>query len=177
VPLTTKVSLNVQAALSSPLDLVTASAPLVQNYLQNLANGVGAGQADRVFSDTRTLTASANEDLDLAGALLDATGGPFSVTRIKMLLVRAADANVNNVLVGGAAANGWATLLTPAATGQIILRPGALFLALAGSVVSGGAGDATGYVVTPGTGDLLRITNGGAGTSVNYDIIAIGCST
>ena len=32
----------------------------------------------------------------------------------------------------------------------------------------------TGWTVTPATGDLLRILNGGAGTPVTYDIMIIG---
>jgi hypothetical protein len=31
-----------------------------------------------------------------------------------------------------------------------------------------------GITVTPATGDLIHITNGGAGTNVTYDVVIIG---
>lgn len=134
----------------------------------SLASGTAAGQADRVWSDTRTLAASANEDLDLAGALADAFAVAAVFVRVKGIYIAAAAANTNNVVIGAAASNPWATLLS--ATGTVTLRPGAALLVVAGSA------DATGYAVTAGTGDLLRITNSAAGTSVTYDIVVIGAS-
>ena len=50
------------------------------------------------------------------------------------------------------------------------IRPGGSLALIAGS------GDATGYVVTAATADILRFTNGGAGSSVTYDVIIFGCS-
>ncbi len=133
-----------------------------------LADGTAAGQADRMFEDTRTLSASANEDLDLAGVLTDRLGNTITFARVKGLYIAASAANTNNVVVGAAASNQWATLLNT--TGTLQIKPGAAFLYRTGAL------DATGHTVTAGTGDLLRITNGGAGTSVTYDIIIIGCS-
>lgn len=166
--LDTKVQVAVVGNLARALDLATASVPLAKTYQTVLADGFAAGQADKIFHDTRTLTASSNEDLDLAGVLADPLGLTLTFARIKALIVAAAATNVNNVVVGAAASNAWATLL--GATHTITLRPGAVFAAVAG------VADATGYAVTAGTGDLLRVTNGGAGTSVSYDIIVIGAS-
>lgn len=134
----------------------------------DLINGTGAGAADRVFADQRTINASSNDDLDLAGVLTDALGTALTFLRIKLLYIRAADANVNNVVVGAAASNQFATLLNT--TGTVTLRPGSFLIAANGSA------DATGWAVTAGTGDLLRVANSGAGTSVNYDIAVVGCS-
>ena len=134
----------------------------------SLTNGTAAGQADRLWSDTRTLAASANEDLDLAGALLDAFGTAAVFARVKGLYIAAALGNTNNVVVGAAASNAWATFLN--ATGTMTIRPGGGVMLVAGSA------DATGHLVTAGTGDLLRIANSGAGTSATYDIVVIGTS-
>ncbi len=134
-----------------------------------LANGTGAGQADRLFADTRTLSASGTEDLDLAGSLADAFGTAQVFARIKAIAIRAAAGNTNNVLVSRPASNGLASLFS-AAGDQLILRPGTLFL------VAAGVDDATGYAVTAGTGDLLTITNSAGSTTVEYDIAVIGCS-
>jgi hypothetical protein len=133
-----------------------------------LTTGTGAGQADRLYAATRTIGASSNEDLDLAGVLLDEFGAAITFARVKTLFVQAAAANVNNVVVGAAAATQWATLLNT--TGTVTLRPGAGFLAYAGTA------DATAYVVGAGASDFLRVANSGAGTSVTYDIVIIGAS-
>ncbi|WP_158719322.1 hypothetical protein [Streptomyces sp. NBRC 110035] len=155
--------------LTSALDLGTGKAAQSLSRSMSLASGTGAGKADRIFSDRRTLAASASEDLDLAGVLLDAFGATITFARVKGLVIAAAAGNSNNVVVGAAAATPWATLL--GATHTLTLRPGA-FLA-----VGTGAADAIGYAVTASTGDLLKVANSGAGTSVTYDIHIIGSST
>ncbi|WP_282698228.1 hypothetical protein [Streptomyces sp. CC208A] len=146
----------------------TTRAPQSLARSMSLADGTGAGKADRVWSDRRTLAASGSEDLDLADVLLDAFGGAISFARVKGIVIAAAAGNTNNVVVGNASANAWAPLL--GATGTVTLRPGA-FLA-----VGTGAADATGYAVTASTGDLLKIANSGAGSTVTYDIHVIGAS-
>lgn len=163
------LSVGAAATLASTLDLAESTSKMSEVYKAILTNGTAAGQVDRLWSDTRTLAASANEDLDLAGALLDALGGPAVFARVKGLIIAANPANVNNIVVGNATTNGFATFFG-AATHTLVLRPGSVFALLAGTA------DATGYAVTAGTGDLLRVTNGGAGTSVTYDVIALGTS-
>lgn len=167
--LTSRLNLSISANLASALDLVTAQAPLLKTYETVLASGTGAGQADKVFSDTRTLTASSTEDLDLAGVLTDAFGASLTFVKIKALIVSAAAANTNNVLVGGVAA-GLSSIIVPQTTGIVTVRPGAVFAVFAG------AADATGYAVTATTADLLHVANSSSGTSVTYDIIVIGTS-
>lgn len=162
-------NLQVVASLLTSLDLADASVPLAKTYKAAMVNGVAAGQADTVWHDQRTIAPSSNDDLDLAGVLAGLLGGTVTFARIKGILVAASSANANNVVVGAAAANPWATLL--GATHTLQVRPGAAFCAFAGE------GDSTGYAVTAGTGDILRIANGGAGTSVTYDIILVGAST
>ncbi|MCX5229674.1 hypothetical protein [Streptomyces sp. NBC_00233] len=166
--LTSSMSIAVDGTLTSALDLSTVSSPVTVRAATTWQSGTGAGKADRMFSDRRTLAASATEDLDLAGVLLDAFGAAITWARVKGLYIRAADANVNNVVVGNASSNAWAALL--GATGTITLRPGASF------GVTVGAADATAYAVTAGTADLLKVANSGAGTSVSYDVVIIGAS-
>lgn len=168
MPVQSSLSMAATVTQSRALDLTTTSDPLMFRQAVNLASGTGAGQADKVFHDRRTLAASAAEDLDLAGVLLDAFGAAITFVRVKGLFITAAAANANNVVVGADATNPWATLLN--ATGTITLRPGASFGAMAG------AADGTAYAVTAGTGDLLQVANSGAGTSVTYDIVIVGAS-
>lgn len=166
--LTASVRLALAARLTAVGDLGTPTYPISLDTTVNLADGVAAGQANRIFTDTRTLAASATEDLDLAGALADGLGGVAAFARVKVLMLVAAAGNTNNVLIGRASANGLATLF--GAVGAVVLRPGAAFCVIADDV------DAIGYAVAAGTGDLITVSNSGAGSSVSYDIVAIGAS-
>jgi hypothetical protein len=166
VALASRITLSVESNLTSVLDLLTATAPLVYSSQIDLATGVGQSQADMQWSDTRTLTPSATEDLDLAGVLVGPLGTTLTFARIKGLFVRAAAANTNNVVISRPAANG--VPLFSAASDALPVMPGGWF----GWV----APNATGVAVTPATGDLITVTNGGAGTSVTYDVIVLGAS-
>jgi hypothetical protein len=165
--LSASLSLAASVSQTKALDLTTAADPLMFRRAVNLGDGTAVGKADRVFHDRRTLAASATEDLDLAGVLTDAFGAAITFVRIKGLFISAAAANSNNVVVG-AATNAWATLLS--ATGTLTLRPGASVGAIAGPA------DATAYAVTAGTGDLLKVANSGAGSTVTYDVVIVGAS-
>jgi hypothetical protein len=166
--LSTTVRASISARQTSALDLGSAAASISAADEVSYADGAGAGQANRAWQDTRTLAASATEDLDLAGTLTDAFGATVTFARVKAIRIKAAPDNTNNVVVGAASSNAWASLLN--ATGTLTLRPGA-FVELAVSEA-----DATGYAVTAGTGDLLKVANSGAGSSVSYDIVIIGAS-
>lgn len=168
MPLSSRLAIAASADLTTVLDLGTASAPASVSRSVTLGSGTGAGKADRVFHDRRSVNASSSEDLDLAGVLVDAFGQTITFARIKGLIISAAVANANNVVIGAAASNPWATLL--GATHTLTLRPGATVAVMAG------AADATGYAVTAATGDLLKVANSGAGTPVSYDILIIGAS-
>lgn len=168
--LSSLVSVNVGGALSASLDLsASAAVTLAKAYSASLSTGTAAGQADKIYFDNNTLSASATLDVDLAGALTDALGNAATFARVKAIVVAAAAGNTNNVIVGGAASNGFVTPFG-GATHTVTVRPGGFL------VLACGIGDATGYVVTAATGDLLRISNSGAGTSVTYDLVVIGAS-
>lgn len=165
--LTTTVGVTVDGIYTKAGDLSTAQDALSKKYGSYFASGTGVGKADLRFADTRTLTASATEDIDLAGVLVDIYGAVLTFAKIKAIIISAAAANTNSVVIG-AGTNPWITALN--ATGTITLRPGATMALFAG------AADATTYAVTSATGDILKVTNGGAGTSVTYDIVIIGSS-
>lgn len=160
------MAFSAAATQSTALDLTTATAPVQYRKANTLTNGTGANQADLIFTDTRTLAASATEDLDLAGVLVGAFGATLTFARVKGLFIVAAVGNTNNVNVTRPAANGVPLFL--AASDGVAVRPGG-WIGLS-------APDATGYPVTAATGDLVTITNSAAGTSVTYDVIIIGSS-
>lgn len=167
--LSSKLALKVSANLSSALDLVSPAARLSKLYQSELTDGTAAGMADKVFSDTRTLAASGTENLDLAGSLTDALGAALTFAKIKAIIVHAAAANTNNVIVGGDATTTFFGIFADE-TDAVVVRPGATLALFCGEA------DAAGYAVTAATADLLKITNSGAGTGVTYDIIIIGTS-
>jgi hypothetical protein len=167
--LTARATANVALGVRNTADLGSDSGNRSLSLALELANGTGAGQADLAFTDTRTLAASATEDLDLSGALGGLAGSGAQVfARVKLLVVQAAPGNTNNVQMTRPASNGFPLFL--AAGDGIALRPGE-FLILAAD-----DSDATGHAVTAGTGDLLTFTNSGAGTSVSYSVMIVGCS-
>lgn len=159
--------LQLNSTLTNPLDLSTVSSPLSYTKQFAFAQGAGLNASDRIFHDTRTIIASGTDSLDLAGVLVDPFGATITFARIKGILVSAATANVNNVVVG-AGTNAFSTWMT-GTNPTVVVRPGGLLFVL--------APDATAYVVTAATADILQIVNSAAGSSVIYDIVIIGAST
>lgn len=166
--LTSDIGISVSGLLTKAADLSVPSDVMSWRRGYHLESGTTSAKADLRFADTRTLAASATEDLDLAGTLLDSFGQAITFARIKFLVISAASGNANNVIVGGAATNTWVGPFG-AATHTLAVRPGETKVICA-------TGDATAYPVTAGTGDLLKVANSGAGTSVTYDIVIIGAS-
>jgi hypothetical protein len=165
---TSTIKISGSARWQNTVDLGGSSASRLIDVAVSLVDGTGAGQADRAFFDTRQLAASATEDLDLAGTLVDAFGVTQTFARVKLVIVRAHATNTNQVQVTRDADAG--VPLFMAAGDGVSLRPGAVF------ALAAGAADATGYAVTATTGDLLVVTNSGAGSVVDYDIAILGCS-
>lgn len=164
--LSTELLVELDANLTSALDLVTVSSPLALSKRTRLTSGTGLGAADMQWSDTRTLAASATEDLDLAGSLTGPLGTSLTFARVKLIYVTALAANTNDVQVTRPASNGVPLFL--AAGDGLAVKPGGSFL--------WAAPNAAGVAVTAATGDLLTMTNSAAGTSVTYSIVIIGAS-
>lgn len=162
---TTQLNFSLVTDLASTLGLGTAISETAYAKIWQLTNGTGANQAQAVYAAQRTITASSSENLDLNGTLLDAFGATVAITKVKAILIYAAIANTNDVVVGGAGANAWVAPFG-SNTDKINVKPGGIQVLI--------APDANGYAVVAGTADLLKVANGGAGTSVTYDIVIIG---
>lgn len=162
---TASLSMSVSGRQTSVLDQGTVTFPYSLSLAYSLINGTAAGQVDRLFTDRRTLGASAAESLDLAGSLVDAFGATITFVTIKAVIITALAANTNDVQVTRPAANG--VPLFMAASDGIALKPGYGFAWF---------GSGTGVTVTAATGDLLTLTNSAGGTSVTYDIAILGTS-
>ena len=164
--LSATISVVINALLQEPAGVGPSQHQLALSPNNVLSDGIGAGQAKQMYTATRTLAASGTENLDLTGTLVNALGAVLNFTKIKAILITADAANVNNVQVGGAASNGFANWVTAPASAIVNVPPGGMFLLT--------APDANGFGVTATTGDLLKVTNGGAGTPVTYTIVVIG---
>jgi hypothetical protein len=165
--LQTSVQLAVETDLTRTDGLASATATAPWSYGFQWPDGTGANTANRLYQGRRTINASSNEDLDLAAVLTDSYGVAITFARIRAVIVKAAAGNTNNVVVGGAASNAFVGPFG-AATHTVAIPPDGIFMAVAPGT--------TGWAVTAGTGDLLRVANSGAGTSVTYDIFLIGAS-
>jgi hypothetical protein len=163
--LSAKLALALTIVQTKSQDFSATKDSVAKNYEISLLDGSGAGQATTAWHDQRTLSSSANEDLDLSGVLTDAFGDTITFTKIKAIVVSAASANAAAIEVGGAATNALVNFVG-SATDKIKVRPGGLFVIA--------SEDATAYAVTAGTGDLLRITNTSGAASATYDIFVIG---
>lgn len=164
--LSANVKVSINATLTKTADFESASSAIAHALSLAFTDGVAAGNADRIFKDTRTLAASATEDLDLSSTLTNIYGEAVAFADVRAILITAAAANTNNVNVTRPAANGLPLFL--AASDGIAIRPGGAFLWV--------APDATGIPVTAGTGDLLTITNSAGSTGVDYSVTIIGAS-
>jgi hypothetical protein len=158
-----RVAISVEAQMDDVLDVGTAMYPVQFTASSVFTDGTGANQAKKIFTDTRTLSASATESLDLFGSLVDAYGVTMNAAKLKGIVVTAAAANTNSVQVTRPAANG--VPLFMAASDGIALTPGASFCAV--------FPDANGVAVTASTGDLITFTNSAGSTSVTYTLILI----
>lgn len=166
--LKTKLAVQLDASLTSALDLASAVSDIGKGWQFNLASGTTSGKADVLWHDERTLAASGTEDLDLAGTLTGLLGGTVTFAKVKGVLVYADDGNTNDVVIGGASANGW---LGPFgdATDTVAVKPGGLLVMMAPGTAGLGS-------VTAATADLLHVANGSSGSGVTYQIIIVGTS-
>lgn len=134
----------------------------IEKVLSLVEGTAATNQANLLFADTRTIAASGNEDIDLAGSLTGAFGAVITAAEVIAIFVSAAEANVNNVNVTRPASNGFIGPFLAASDG-LSVKPGEWALLASQS----------GWAVTAATGDLLNVANSGSGTGVTYDILIV----
>ncbi|SFI31469.1 hypothetical protein [Nitrosomonas sp. Nm34] len=131
--------------------------------------GSGANQANKVFTDTRTIGASSTETIDLTWTTLDAIAKRLNLTKIKALILVASENNSNDILLGSNSLNNPITSFFGAANDRLRIKPGGMIALI--------APDANGYAVVQGAADKLDIANDGAGSPVTYTILIMGVSS
>jgi hypothetical protein len=144
-------------------DAVTSGSNSFPTLTRTITDGTGAGQCNKWYRAYRTLAAGAADNLDLAGSLLDPFGNTLTFTGIKYIAIAliSASANGTNKLTIGNATNPWVGPMGASGTIDVF---DALELYHPGT---------SGWAVTAGTGDILKINNGGA-ASITYCILIAG---
>jgi hypothetical protein len=132
----------------------------------SLGFGTLSGLANNLLCQQRSVGAGLNDDLDLAGSLLNDLGEAFVLSRVKLLVISiVAPDGTKKLRVGPQGlANAWqgpfggvtAPCYKEVTHWELIVNE-----------------PVAGYLVTPGTADLLRVNNPGAG-SVTYNILLAG---
>lgn len=161
--LTASIKIALAVLSTGSLDIERLTSQIDRTWKIDLTDGTGAGQANMLFSDTRTLASNTSESLDLAGGLTPAFGPAITFTKTKLILVAADPANTTNLTIGNVT-NG---IVAPfgAATHSLLVPPGGFVLIA--------TPDNTAFGVTAGTGDLLKIANA-SGAAANYDVVILG---
>jgi hypothetical protein len=158
------IALQIQGILQNTRDLGSANVTETLAQRVTITNGATANKATQVWADTRALTASGTEAIDLSGALTNGVGGTVAFTRVIGLGVVASSSNGSTITLGGAASNAW-EVWAGAAGDTVKVRPGgALFLT---------APDATGLVVATNA-DQLKVLNDSTAATASYSILLIG---
>lgn len=165
--LKTKMRFEVEAEQTGASGVSQLESHSVIQHMIQLLDGTAAGQANKIHSAALNIAASGNLDVDLAGVLTDVFGGSLTFARLKAIIVRAVAGNVNNIVVGNAAAN---PFIGPFGLGThtVQVRPNGLLVLM--------CQDAVGWPVVAATGDLLRLANSGAGSAVLGDLVLVGSS-
>ena len=162
--LTTSLSAAISGTYTATAGRAQDDYPISLTHRQSFATGVAALQCDKVYDQERTVATS--ETLDLAGVLTDVFGAALTFVKIRAIMVEADAANVNDVVVGGAGSNAWVGPFG-ANTHTVAIQPGDMWMMTAAT---------TGWTVTPGSGDLLKVLNSSSGASVKYRIVIVGTS-
>lgn len=161
--LNTEVLLRVRATQQSDIDLATRVVRHALEFETTLADGAGAGKANKIWSDRRTLAGGANETLDLS-ALTDAFGGALAFTGIKLMKIIAGDANGDDLAIGGGMSEQFIAWVGDA-TDIVNVPPGMPFVIMNTS--------AAGFAVGNNASDKLKIENLGS-VEATYEIILVG---
>jgi hypothetical protein len=134
------------------------------DYALALSPGTaGVDEADLLYHATLQLAASANADLDLAGALADALGTTIAAAEVVAIIIEADEGNTNTVRVGPAAAAG-ALLGFADASDRVGVAPGGILVLT----------NPAGWAVTATSADLINVANSAGGSVVDYTITLIG---
>ena len=97
------------------------------------ASGTGTSQADDTYQDSRTLAASANEDIDLQ-TIVNGNGIALAAVEIAAIMIELPQANAGNLQLNDSATNPWLSWITSSGAtddATMILAPGSIHIMVA----------------------------------------------
>lgn len=165
--LSSEIKVSCGWILREALDLSTVVDSARLEYSRALADGSGADLASIVWHDQRSLAASGNDDLDLAGGLSNTIFGTAvvaSFTKIKAILIVNMSTSSGNSLRVGGASNPFTPPFAGSSTAQVEIGADSALLL---------SSKKDGWNVTAGSGDILRVSNPSLVTIV-YKIAILG---
>lgn len=171
--LTANINAAIQWTFRDALDLTTIVDNSNLSPSVAFADGTSAGQADKIWSDTRTVAGSGNDDLDLTALTNSIFGSTVTINFAKVKAILIVNTNIvagDFLWVGGGGSNEW-TNMFGAAGDKAKLGPGSATTA-PGIFLNCSPTD--GWVVD-GTHKTLRITNGSSNSNT-YKIVIVGTS-
>jgi hypothetical protein len=144
-------------------DMGQKAANVTKQLLAALSDGSGLNQVSKIYADNFSQVQSVNTDLDLNPGLTGAFGTVLFTT-LKGIIVFADSTNPGNLILGNVT-NG---IVAPfgAATHSQAVSPGGVYANLNPS--------ATGWTVTAGTQDLLRIASAATSGTYTGSVILLG---
>tara|TARA_R110002020_G_C16272677_1_gene771226 strand:+ start:559 stop:1059 length:501 start_codon:yes stop_codon:yes gene_type:complete len=131
-----------------------------------LTDGTAAFQSDRCAFDSRTLGASASEDLDLKTMVATAGGAALGLAELRSITIKASATNSDNITVGPGASNGFLGFLADASD-RLIIPPGTTFTI---------AGGQDGKMPVGSSTKTISVTNSSSSASASYSILLLGVS-
>lgn len=170
--LTTSLRVKLATSYTGTNVLGAPTANSVLESVMNLANGVAAGQADIPFFAERSVAASTNDDIDLAGVLTGAFGATITAAKMKVLAIyngnAAGVANLSDLTIG-LGTNPFLGFLGGTLPTIGPIKPGGILLIACPALAGIGT-------VTGGASDILRVANGAGGTAL-YQVGFIATSS
>lgn len=95
------IAMTIFSSYTKSLDLSTPEDVISLARNTQFTDGTGSGKANRHWSDSRSLNASAQEVLDLE-ALTDAFGQTLTFTKIKFIYIKNTSTTAAQIAIGGA---------------------------------------------------------------------------
>lgn len=165
--LTTNLSARITWNFKESLDLSNVIDSSYLDYSLDMATGTGASLADKVWHDSRSLTTGTADNLDVNALTNSIYGNTVTSIFVKIraiLIVNLATTSGYDLTIGNGT-NPWIGPFGAAAHTVTCHANGIWYM----------TNPVAGWTITNGTGDILKINNGSAGT-IAYKIALIGTS-
>lgn len=152
-----KISLILDIKSQVVRDLSTVNDPLAFSIVKTITDGTGANQAQKVWSDRRTLTGTTPENIDINafGGVPSSVGEVFNLTKINAFVVSNRSTTAT-LTVGNAGSNEWTQLAE-----AIVIPPGGVLFLYA----------AAGFTAVASTNCLVKFL---PSATLDYDVVVVG---